>query len=228
MRNGINLHATVPALIDMGLNSINMTIIITFELFTVYNEQPRHNPEDSSDDEIESESPLDEYQKPLFAKSYLSGPPTSLSIRERRQRRDSVSRSDTSGSSAGDLGDITPCNASPHMPGLIYRAPIRDEAEEAWRQNLQSMLVNQPTSHPADLLLQLYRVIKVSIPTHVILMMDSVATRYGFITGINNQIDNTIERLDEIFYWRWHTIGQSHLDAGRIVVNQRGATTYLV
>lgn len=129
------------------------------------------------------ESPLDEYQKPIFSKSpYLGGPPTSLSIRERRQRRDSVSRSDTryikiilfvlnssyiyfncSGSSVGDLGDITPCNASPHLPGLIsFRVPIRDEAEEAWRRGLQSLLINQPSSHAPDLLLQLYRLVKVS------------------------------------------------------------------
>lgn len=99
----------------------------------------------------------------MFSKSqYLGGPPTSLCIRERRQRRDSVSRSDTSGSSAGDLGDITPCNASPHMPGIIsFRAPIRDEAEELWRRNLQGFLINQPTSYAADLILQLHRVVKV-------------------------------------------------------------------
>lgn len=49
--------------------------------------QTRHNPEDSSDEDVESESPLDEYQKPIFIKpQYHSGPPTSLSIRERRQR----------------------------------------------------------------------------------------------------------------------------------------------
>lgn len=69
-------------------------MINSFKIFFFL--QPRHNPEDSSDEEVESESPLDEYQKPMYSKSpYLSGPPTSLSIRERRQRRDSVSRSDT-------------------------------------------------------------------------------------------------------------------------------------
>lgn len=55
--------------------------------FLFSTQQTRHNPEDSSDDDVESESPLDEYQKPIFIKSqYHSGPPTSLSIRERRQR----------------------------------------------------------------------------------------------------------------------------------------------
>jgi Furry protein C-terminal len=128
----------------------------------VMSKRKRHTVADySSDEELESESPLDEDHRPLFPKSYLSGPPTSLSLRERRHRRDSVSRSDTSGSSAGDLGDITPCNASPHMPGLLaFRAPVRDEAEEIWRRNLQVLLVNQPTSHAPDLLNQLYCLIK--------------------------------------------------------------------
>lgn len=132
----------------------------------------RHNPDDSSDEDVESESPLDEYQKPIFVKSpYLGGPPMSLSIRERRQRRDSVSRSDTSGSSAGDLGDLTPCIASPHLPSSLISfrpPPIRDEAEETWRRNLQSFLVNQPSSHAPDLLLQLYKLIKVSGPKSVL------------------------------------------------------------
>lgn len=62
------------------------------------------------------------------------------------------------------MGDITPCNASPHMAGIIsYRVPIRDEAEEQWRRNLQSLLINQPTSHAPDLLLQLHRLLKVKI-----------------------------------------------------------------
>lgn len=91
----------------------------TFVELASFAQQTRHNPDDSSDDDVESESPLDEYQKPIFIKSQYHGPPTSLSIR--RQRRDS--RSDTSGSSAGDLGEITPCNASPHMTGMIsYRS----------------------------------------------------------------------------------------------------------
>lgn len=77
-------------------------------------------------------------------------------------RRDSVSRSDTSGSSAGDLGEMTPCNASPHMTGMIsYRVPIRDEAEEQWRRNIESFLYNPATNYAPDLLMQMYRVVKV-------------------------------------------------------------------
>lgn len=117
----------------------------------------RNNPEDSSDEEAESESPLEE--RPIFTKASFGGPPTlSLSLRERRPRRDSVSRSDTSGSSAGDL-DITPCNASPHLPGMLtFRT--RDETEETWRKSLLCLLVNQPSSHPPLLLSQLYKLIR--------------------------------------------------------------------
>ena len=72
-----------------------------------------------------------------------------------------MSRSDTSGSSVGDLGDITPCNASPHLPGLLtYRAPIRNEGEEVWRRNLLSLMMNQPSGHAPDLLNSLYRLLK--------------------------------------------------------------------
>lgn len=122
----------------------------------------RNNPEDSSDEEAESESPIDEDHRPAFTKaSFISGQPTlSLSLRERRPRRDSVSRSDTSGSSAGDL-DITPCNASPHLPGMLtFRQSTRDETEENWRRSLLSLLVNQPSSHPPLLLNQLYKLIR--------------------------------------------------------------------
>lgn len=165
-------------------------MLLTFKLneFNVHFLQTRHNPDDSSDDDVESESPLDEYQKPMLFKSqYHSGPPTSLSIRERRQRyfhaiyrfkmiflnhfslfvifrRDSVSRSDTSGSSAGDLGEITPCNASPHMTSMIsYRVPIRDEVEEQWRRNIESLLFNPATNYAPELLTQLFRVVKVCL-----------------------------------------------------------------
>lgn len=64
------------------------------------------------------------------------------------------------------MGDLTPCIASPHLPGLMsFRAPIRDEGEETWRRNMQMLLVNQPSSHAPDLLLQLYKLIKVKCST---------------------------------------------------------------
>lgn len=123
----------------------------------VMSKKRRNNADDSSDEE--AESPLDE-DRPIFtAKSSFGAPALSLSLRERR-RRDSVSRSDTSGSSAGDL-DITPCNASPHLPGILtFRPSTRDETEEVWRRGLLALLVNQPSSHPPLLLNQLYKLIR--------------------------------------------------------------------
>jgi hypothetical protein len=63
--------------------------------------QPRGVAEESSDDEIGSESPLDEVAvAPEFGGSSVGGsgvyPPSSLSLREHRTRHDSGTRSDTS------------------------------------------------------------------------------------------------------------------------------------
>ncbi|XP_055531189.1 protein furry isoform X3 [Wyeomyia smithii] len=162
----------------------------------VLNRRRRPNADDSSDEEVESESPLDEEQRPIFSKtSYLSGPPTSLSLRERRHRRDSVSRSDTSGSSAGDLGDITPCNASPHLPGLLsFRAPIRDESEEVWRRNLVGLLVNQPSGHAPDLLNQLFKLIKEL--SHRSISISKECMRY--FTGNGVQLGHRISVLSDL------------------------------
>lgn len=162
----------------------------------VLTRRKRPNADDSSDEEVESESPLDEEQRPIFSKtSYLSGPPTSLSLRDRRHRRDSVSRSDTSGSSAGDLGDITPCNASPHMPGLLaFRAPIRDESEEVWRRNLVGLLVNQPSGHAPDLLNQLFKLIKEL--SHRSISISKECMRY--FTGTGVQLGHRISVLSDL------------------------------
>ncbi|XP_055323770.1 protein furry isoform X11 [Sitodiplosis mosellana] len=168
----------------------------------------RHNPEDSSDDDVESESPLDEYQKPIFIKSqYHSGPPTTLSIRERRQRRDSVSRSDTSGSSAGDLGEITPCNASPHMTGMIsYRVPIRDEAEDQWRRNIEALLFNPATNFAPDLLMQLYRVVKeltlksITISKNAMKYFTGTGTQLGQRISILSDLLSTKEEPPRVWY----------------------------
>jgi hypothetical protein len=63
--------------------------------------QPRGVTEESSDDEVGSESPLDEVAvAPEFGGSSAGGngvyPPSSLSLREHRIRHDSGTRSDTS------------------------------------------------------------------------------------------------------------------------------------
>lgn len=59
------------------------------------------------------------------------------------------------------------------MPGLIsFRAPpIRDEVEETWRRTMQSLLINQPSSHASDLLFQLYRLVKVNKYTNLFLSL---------------------------------------------------------
>ncbi|XP_070490077.1 protein furry isoform X3 [Chironomus tepperi] len=149
----------------------------------VMSKKRRVNPDDSSDEE--AESPLDE-DKPSFQKSY-GAPALSLSLRERR-RRDSVSRSDTSGSSAGDL-DITPCNASPHLPGMLtFRASTRDESEESWRKSLLALLVNQPSSHPPILLHQLYKLIReLTIKCNEI-SKDCIKYFTGNLTPLGNRI----------------------------------------
>ncbi|XP_044597140.1 protein furry isoform X1 [Cotesia glomerata] len=105
--------------------------------------------EESSDDEVGSESPLDEVPSGSGAGQEINNipgmfPPSSLSLIPSRSRHDSSTRSDTSGSSAGDLGDVTPCNASPNLSALMpFRQVVRDDAEEIWRQQIQS-LISQP------------------------------------------------------------------------------------
>uniref|UniRef100_A0A0A1XLA6 Protein furry n=1 Tax=Zeugodacus cucurbitae TaxID=28588 RepID=A0A0A1XLA6_ZEUCU len=161
----------------------------------ILSKRRRQTADDSSDEDGESESPIDEDHRQSFMKSaYNVGPPTSLSLRERR-RRNSVSRSDTSGSSAGDLGDITPCNASPHLPGIIrFCAPVRDEAEENWRKQLQLMLSNQPSAHTSELLMQLYRLIKEL--TFKTISISKEAKKY--FTGIGSQLGNRISLFTDL------------------------------
>ncbi|CAD6239851.1 GSCOCG00002390001-RA-CDS [Cotesia congregata] len=105
--------------------------------------------EESSDDEVGSESPLDEVPSGSGTGQEINNipgmfPPSSLSLIPSRSRHDSSTRSDTSGSSAGDLGDVTPCNASPNLSALMpFRQVVRDDAEEIWRQQIQN-LISQP------------------------------------------------------------------------------------
>lgn len=151
----------------------------------------RHLPmDDSSDDEGESESPLDDDQRMMFQKNLYGGPPTSLSLRDRARRRDSISRSDTSGSSVGDLGDLTPCNASPHMPGLMpYRSvPVRNDEEELWRSNLQGLLLNQPSSHAPLLLNQLYLLVKELTVKSVAVVRDCIKLFKGSSVQLGTRI----------------------------------------
>ncbi|XP_070136486.1 protein furry isoform X3 [Drosophila bipectinata] len=180
----------------------------------ILSKRKRQTADDSSDEEGESESPLDEDHRQSFLKSgYSAVPPTSLSLRERR-RRNSVSRSDTSGSSAGDLGDITPCNASPHLPGIIrFGAAVRDEAEDNWRQQLQGMLVNQPSAHTSELLQQLHRLIKEL--TFKTISISKEAKK--FFTGIGSQLGNRISLFTDLL--------SSRADPPQVWCSEQQATT---
>ncbi|XP_037930850.1 protein furry isoform X3 [Teleopsis dalmanni] len=176
----------------------------------ILSKRRRQTADDSSDEEGESESPIDEDHRQSFMKSAFNvGPPTSLSLRERR-RRNSISRSDTSGSSAGDLGDITPCNASPH---LRFGTTIRDEAEENWRKQLQAMLVNQPSAYTSELLLQLYRLIKEL--TFKTISISKEAKKY--FTGIGSQLGNRISLFTDLL--------SSRADPPRVWCNETQVTT---
>ncbi|XP_030765953.1 protein furry isoform X3 [Sitophilus oryzae] len=105
--------------------------------------------EESSDDDIESESPLDEIANaPDFdnsnAESSTVFPPSSLALRE--QQASPTARSDTSGSSAGDLGDVTPCNASPNIPGNVSIRITKSDVLDTWNTFVQSCSVQTPAS----------------------------------------------------------------------------------
>ncbi|XP_063231705.1 protein furry [Bacillus rossius redtenbacheri] len=130
----------------------------------VLGKRRRRGAEESSDDEVESESPLDEMVvAPEFGVSSAAGsgvyPPSTLVLRE-RGRRDSGTRSDTSGSSAGDLGDVTPCNASPNLSALMAYPPmLRDDSEEIWRLQIQGLL-GQAATDPLEIFHLLHKLMK--------------------------------------------------------------------
>ncbi|XP_044733095.1 protein furry isoform X3 [Chrysoperla carnea] len=105
-----------------------------------------------------------------------------------RTRHDSSTRSDTSGSSAGDLGDVTPCNASPNLSGIIGFRPItrdRDDIEELWRQQLRALLTNTP-SNTLELFHQLYRLIR-DVENKTIIMTRESCHYLNTSISINNE-----------------------------------------
>jgi hypothetical protein len=68
-----------------------------------------------------------------------------------------------SGSSTGDLGDITPCNASPNLSALMtFRQVVRDDTEEIWRQQVQNLIIQNPCN-PLDVFQLLSKVFRVII-----------------------------------------------------------------
>ncbi|CAH2001764.1 unnamed protein product [Acanthoscelides obtectus] len=109
--------------------------------------------EESSDDEIGSESPLDEIAiAPEFDNSTIESsamfPPSSLALREATSSQiHSSARSDTSGSSAGDLGEETPCNASPNMSTLMNIPTFsKSDVLENWTTYIQSNMLQTPAN----------------------------------------------------------------------------------
>lgn len=69
------------------------------------------------------------------------------------------------GSSGGDLGDVTPCNASPNLSALMsFRPILRDDAEEAWRRRIVRML-NLSPSNTLQTFQRLNILLKVSFDT---------------------------------------------------------------
>lgn len=126
--------------------------------------------EESSDDEIGSESPLDEIPiAPEFdnnAGDVNFPPPTSLVIRDHTTTQMSSARSDTSrcssGSSAvGDLGEVTPCNASPNFSGILTIRSSKSEIFERWTSFIQSNMIQISTSN-LQFFHQLQNLIRVS------------------------------------------------------------------
>lgn len=127
-----------------------------------------------------SESPLDEVPSGSGAGQEINSipgmfPPSSLSLIPSRSRHDSSTRSDTSGSSAGDLGDVTPCNASPNLSALMpFRQVARDDAEEIWRQQIQN-LISQPPYNILEFFHLLSRILRDLSSKSVGLSRESVA-----------------------------------------------------
>ncbi|KAI5735873.1 hypothetical protein M8J77_023758 [Diaphorina citri] len=126
--------------------------------------------EESSDDEIGSESPLDEIPPvPEFSSAssvHHHHQPSTLSI---RPRTTSDPRSDTSGSSTGDISELTPCNTSPN---LAFRPILREDTEELFRLHIQSLLQQTPPSS-LHLFHTLHRLIKDIVRKTVALTRDA-------------------------------------------------------
>lgn len=116
--------------------------------------------EESSDDEIGSESPLDEivaaseFDTSSHTESAIF-PPMSLNLP--RSRQNSSARSDTSGSSVGDMGDVTPCNTSPNL-SVLMRPLTRSDTLETWSAYVQA---NLSQTNALALFHQLQRLIRV-------------------------------------------------------------------
>ncbi|XP_026809010.1 protein furry isoform X2 [Rhopalosiphum maidis] len=129
--------------------------------------------DESSDDELGSVSPLDE-----IAACNAQLEPDNASCDGHRDRTDSITRSDTSGSSIGDLGDLTPCNASPNLNALMSFQ--RDDTEECWRSTIKSLLDQKP-SNALHMFHILHRVVKDIIRKCVLLTREACVTLNEYV-----------------------------------------------
>uniref|UniRef100_A0A2H8TE52 Protein furry n=2 Tax=Melanaphis sacchari TaxID=742174 RepID=A0A2H8TE52_9HEMI len=129
--------------------------------------------DESSDDELGSVSPLDE-----IAACNAQLEPDNASFDGHRDRTDSITRSDTSGSSIGDLGDLTPCNASPNLNALMSFQ--RDDTEECWRSTIKSLLDQKP-SNALHMFHILHRVVKDIIRKCVLLTREACVTLNEYV-----------------------------------------------
>lgn len=183
--------------------------------------------EESSDDDVGSESPLDEIAAaPEFDTSSAPDsavfPPNSLSLEIRRVRHDSCTRSDTSGSSAGDLGEVTPCNTSPNMSSLMAFRPImRNDSEEVWKVEIQNCLCHTG-DNIQQLFQQIHRMIREVSSKAISMTRDSCQLLIQCATGtsviayavqtlavnLNSMIDHLNNRLQpqQVTYFQASTV----------------------
>lgn len=172
--------------------------------------------EESSDDEVGSESPLDEIAVAPEFESSSAGisavfPPSSLSLGEHRPRRDSSTRSDTSGSSAGDLGDVTPCNASPNLSSLVNIRPnARNDTVELWTAYVQNTITQSP-ANTVQLFHQLQKLIKNISNSTIIITRESCSYLTQSATAGLPTIKLISSRLSSLIDIISHRILQPHL-----------------
>lgn len=75
-----------------------------------------------------------------------------------------------SGSSAGDLGDVTPCNASPNLSAIINSRPIaRHDTLETWTCYVQNM--SQCPANTLHIFHQLQKLIAVKERKYIVLIL---------------------------------------------------------
>lgn len=66
-----------------------------------------------------------------------------------------------SGSSAGDLGEVTPCNASPNMSSLMNIRMTKSDVLENWTNYIQASMV-QTTTNSLQFFHQFQKLVAVS------------------------------------------------------------------